>query len=39
VWLVIKEQPSIETIVGGVVIIATIAAHSIFSLKKPNSPK
>ena len=34
VWLVIKEQPSIETIVGGVVIIATIATHSIFSLKK-----
>ena len=34
VWLVIKEQASTETLVGGVVIIATIAAHSIFSLKK-----
>ena len=34
VWLVIKEQPSIETIVGGVVIILTIATHSILSLKK-----
>ena len=34
VWLVIKEQPSAETIVGGVVIIATIATHSILSLKK-----
>ena len=28
VWLVIHEQPSIETIVGGVVIISTIAVHS-----------
>ena len=34
VWLVIKEQPSVETIVGGSVIIATIALHSLFSLKK-----
>ena len=34
VWLVIKEQPSAETILGGVVIIATIATHSILSLKK-----
>ena len=34
VWFVIKEQPSIETIIGGVVIIATIATHSILSLKK-----
>ena len=34
VWLVIKEQPSIEIIIGGVVIIVTIAAHSGFSLKK-----
>ena len=34
VWLVIKEQPSTETIIGGIVIIATIATHSILSLKK-----
>jgi len=34
VWLVIHEQPSIETIIGGAVIIATIAAHSALSLKK-----
>jgi len=34
VWMVIKEQPSIETIVGGAVIIITIAFHSILSLKK-----
>ena len=34
VWLVIKEQPSIETIVGGVVIIATIGIHSALALKK-----
>ena len=36
VWLVIKEQPSTETIIGGIVIIATIAAHSFLSLKKPS---
>jgi len=34
VWLVIKEQPSFETIVGGVVIIATIAIHSVLALKR-----
>ena len=34
VWLVIKEQPSIETIVGGIVIIITISIHSTLSLKK-----
>jgi drug/metabolite transporter (DMT)-like permease len=34
VWLIIKEQPSLETIAGGVVIILTIAIHSILSLKK-----
>ena len=34
VWLVIKEQPSTETIVGGIVIIMTIAIHSALSLKK-----
>ena len=34
VWLVIKEQPSFETIIGGVVIIITIATHSILALKK-----
>ena len=34
VWFVIKEQPSFETIVGGVVIVVTIAIHSILALKK-----
>ena len=34
VWLVITEQPSAETIIGGFVIISTIAFHSILSLKK-----
>jgi len=34
VWLVIKEQPSIETIIGGVIIITTIAIHSALALKK-----
>ena len=34
VWLVIKEQPSIETIIGGAVIILTIATHSFLALKK-----
>jgi len=34
VWLVIKEQPSIETIMGGAIIIITIAIHSALVLKK-----
>ena len=34
VWMVIKEQPSVETIQGGVVIILTLAIHSFIKLKK-----
>ena len=34
VWLIIKEQPSIETIQGGLVIIITIGIHSFLKLKK-----
>ena len=34
VWMVIKEQPSIETIQGGAVIIITIAIHSFLKLRK-----
>ena len=34
VWLIIKEQPSIETLQGGIVIIATIAIHSFLKLRK-----
>tara|TARA_B100000686_G_scaffold337160_1_gene407924 strand:+ start:352 stop:1209 length:858 start_codon:yes stop_codon:yes gene_type:complete len=34
VWLVIKEQPSFETIIGGAIIITTIAIHSALALKK-----
>lgn len=34
VWLIIKEQPSMEALQGGLVIIATIAIHSFLKLKK-----
>jgi drug/metabolite transporter (DMT)-like permease len=34
VWMVINEQPSIETIQGGLVIILTIAIHSFLKLKR-----
>ena len=34
VWLIIKEQPSIETLQGGLVIILTLAIHSFLKLKK-----
>jgi len=34
VWLIIREQPSIETIQGGLIIILTIAIHSFLKLKK-----
>ncbi len=33
VWLIIKEQPSIETLYGGAIIIGTIAIHSFLKLK------
>ena len=33
VWLVIKEQPSVETLFGGIVIIITIAIHSFLKLR------
>ena len=33
VWIIIKEQPSIETLYGGVVIVSTIAIHSFLKLK------
>jgi len=35
VWLIIKEQPSMEALQGGLVIIVTIAIHSFLKLKKP----
>ena len=34
VWMVIKEQPSPETLLGGIVIIITIAIHSFLAIKK-----
>ena len=34
VWLIIKEQPSTETLQGGAIIILTIAIHSFLKLKK-----
>ena len=34
VWMVIKEQPSVETILGGFIIILTIAIHSYLKLKR-----
>jgi drug/metabolite transporter (DMT)-like permease len=34
VWLIIKEQPSIEALQGGFIIIVTIAIHSFLKLKK-----
>ncbi len=33
VWLIIKEQPTTETLIGGIVIIITIAIHSFLKLK------
>ena len=34
VWLIIKEQPTAETIFGGIVILLTIAVHSFLKLKR-----
>ena len=33
VWLIIKEQPTLETLYGGAIIITTIAIHSFLKLK------
>ena len=33
VWLIIKEQPSLETLQGGLIIVLTIAIHSYLKLK------
>ena len=33
VWLIIREQPSVETLLGGAVIITTIAIHSFLKLR------
>jgi len=33
VWLIIKEQPTMETLYGGTVIVATLAIHSFMKLK------
>ena len=33
VWLIINEQPSVETLQGGMVIITTISVHSFLKLK------
>ena len=37
VWIVIKEQPSDKTIYGGIVIIITIAVHSLLAIKKTQT--
>ena len=34
VWMVIKEQPTLETIQRGLIIILTIAIHSVLAIKK-----
>ncbi len=33
VWMIIKEQPTIETLYGGAIIVTTIAIHSFLKLK------
>ena len=33
VWLIIKEQPSLETLYGGAIIIGTLTIHSFMKLK------
>ena len=35
VWVFINEQPTLETIQGGSIIILTIAIHSFLKIKNP----
>ena len=37
VWLVINEQPSLKTIIGGVLIILTITTYTLFELKQKSN--
>ena len=39
VWMIIKEQPSLETIQGGSIIVLTIAIHLFLKLKNVKSTK
>jgi drug/metabolite transporter (DMT)-like permease len=39
VWLVINEQPSSKTIIGGIVIILIIFTHTFFELRENNKNK
>ena len=34
VWIVVNERPTTETIIGGIIIIITIATHSFLAIKK-----
>ena len=36
VWLVVKEQPTLETVIGGAVIIITLGIHSFIKLREPE---
>ena len=36
VWLVVKEQPTLETIIGGAVIIITLGIHSFINIREPE---
>ena len=36
VWLVVKEQPTLETIIGGALIIITLGIHSFIKLREPE---
>ena len=36
VWVVVKEQPTLETIIGGAVIIITLGIHSFIKLREPE---
>ena len=36
VWLVVKEQPTLETSIGGAVIIITLGIHSFIKLREPE---
>ena len=36
VWLVVKDQPTLETIIGGAVIIITLGIHSFIKIREPE---
>ena len=39
VWMVLREQPATETLIGGGLLVVTLAVHSVLSMRDPQVEK